>query len=40
MIQARLGRQLEQLTGPLMETSPDLEFMGQSATVKAVVRVR
>lgn len=39
-IQAKLGRQLEKLTGPLMGTNPELEFMGQSATVKAIVRVR
>ncbi|HEX9732433.1 MAG TPA: hypothetical protein VGG06_10655 [Thermoanaerobaculia bacterium] len=39
-IQTQLGRQLEKLSGPLMETNPELEFMGQSATVKANVRVQ
>lgn len=39
-IQAQLGRQLEKLQGPLMETNSELEFMGQSATVTEVVRVQ
>lgn len=39
-IQAQLGRQLEKLTGPLMETNPELEFMGQSANVTTIVTVR
>lgn len=39
-IQAQLGHQLEKLTGPLMKMNPDLKFMGQSATVKANVRVQ
>lgn len=39
-IQAQLGRRLEKLHGPLMETNPDLEFMGQSATVTTVVTVQ
>lgn len=40
MIQSQLGRRLEKLSGPLMKTNPELEFMGQSATVKANVRVQ
>jgi len=39
-IQTQLGRQLEKLTGPLMETNPELEFMGQSANVTTIVTVR
>lgn len=40
IVQAQLGQQLEKLTGPLMETNPQLDFMGQSATVTATVTVK
>lgn len=39
-VQAQLGQRLENLTGPLMKTNADLEFMGQTANVQSVVTIR